>query len=75
MAIGFVLGGLAGFGLSLANDLCRLRRRQSAAKKQRVRQPSLTFSVRLACVRVAFLEKSNLAFQSKPFLYRCCELR
>lgn len=35
MAMGFVFGGLVGFAFSLANDLCRLRRRQSAAKEQR----------------------------------------
>ncbi|KAL8432214.1 hypothetical protein Efla_005110 [Eimeria flavescens] len=37
MSIGFVLGGLIGFALSLANDMCRLKRRQSAAKQQRRR--------------------------------------
>lgn len=52
MAIGFVFGGLAGFGLSLANDMCRLRRRQSAAKKQRVGR--LSFSPPMCiCLPVA----------------------
>ncbi|KAL8272567.1 hypothetical protein Esti_003456 [Eimeria stiedai] len=37
MSIGFVVGGLVGFALSLGNDMCRLKRRQSAAKKQRRR--------------------------------------
>lgn len=37
MVMGFVVGALLGFSLSLANDVCRLRRRQSAATKQCVR--------------------------------------
>ncbi|XP_026191471.1 uncharacterized protein LOC34622234 [Cyclospora cayetanensis] len=41
MALGFVFGGLAGFALSLANDMGRIRRRQSAAKNQRRRIDNL----------------------------------
>ncbi|KAL8455983.1 hypothetical protein Emag_000226 [Eimeria magna] len=37
MSIGFIFGGLIGFALSLGNDMCRLKRRQSAAKQQRRR--------------------------------------
>ncbi|CDJ52623.1 phosphatidylcholine transfer protein, putative [Eimeria brunetti] len=35
MLFGLVLGGLIGFGLAMANDMCRLRKKTSAATKQK----------------------------------------
>lgn len=40
MLVGFFFGGILGFGLAMANDLCRLRRKTSAAAQQKVRQIS-----------------------------------
>ncbi|CDJ42325.1 hypothetical protein ETH_00018720 [Eimeria tenella] len=35
MLVGFFFGGILGFGLAMANDLCRLRRKTSAAAQQK----------------------------------------
>lgn len=36
MLVGFFVGGLLGFGLAMANDMCRLRKQTSAAAQQKV---------------------------------------
>lgn len=44
MLFGLLFGGLLGFGFAMANDMCRLRKKTSAAAQQKVNDWTLAFT-------------------------------